>query len=155
MGFLLLVQFYTMQNDNSLENKRKHLEFIQNVITRMNSNSFLIKGWAVTLVSALFALAAKDSNRMFVVISIIPTTAFWVLDGFFISCERKFRGLYKEVTDIGEDKDITFSMDVSGQTGADKSWLSGIFSKTLLAFYALIMVGTCAIWYLLMWYSLL
>ena len=49
-------------NTKQMENKRKHLEFIQSVIARMNSNSFLIKGWSITLVSALFALAAKDSN---------------------------------------------------------------------------------------------
>jgi len=28
----------------------------------MNVNSFLLKGWAITLVAALFALAAKDAN---------------------------------------------------------------------------------------------
>ena len=33
------------------ENKLKHLEFIQNIITRMNSNSFVIKGWSITLVT--------------------------------------------------------------------------------------------------------
>ena len=49
-----------------MEQKMKHLEFIQNVITRMNSNSFLIKGWAITLVSALFALAANGSNIHYV-----------------------------------------------------------------------------------------
>jgi hypothetical protein len=46
-----------------MESKLKHLEFIQNVITRMNTNSFLIKVWVATLVSALFALAAKDANQ--------------------------------------------------------------------------------------------
>ncbi len=45
-----------------MERKIKHLEFIQIVISRMNSNSFLIKGWTITLMSALFALAAKDTN---------------------------------------------------------------------------------------------
>ena len=40
----------------------KHLEFIQNVITRMNTNSFQIKTWAVTLVSALLAIFAS-TNR--------------------------------------------------------------------------------------------
>jgi hypothetical protein len=34
----------------------KHLEFIQNAITRMATNSFWLKGWAVTLVAATFAL---------------------------------------------------------------------------------------------------
>lgn len=42
-----------------MENKLKHLDFLQLVITRMNVNSFSLKGWAVTLVSALFAFAAK------------------------------------------------------------------------------------------------
>jgi len=36
------------------EDQRKHLELIQAVITRMAGNSFLIRGWSVTLVSALF-----------------------------------------------------------------------------------------------------
>jgi len=62
------------------ENKRKHLEFIQNIITRMNANSFMIKGWTITLVSALFALAAKDANMNYVLISYIVLPVFWILD---------------------------------------------------------------------------
>ena len=30
------------------EEQIKHLEFIQGIINRMNSNSFAIKGWAIT-----------------------------------------------------------------------------------------------------------
>ncbi len=48
-----------------MEAKLKHLELSQGVINRMAGNSFLLKGWSVTLVSALFALSAKDSNQMF------------------------------------------------------------------------------------------
>jgi hypothetical protein len=44
------------------EKKLKHLEFIQGVISRMASNLFLLKGWTITLIAALFALAAKDSK---------------------------------------------------------------------------------------------
>ena len=43
-----------------MENKIKHLEFIQSTITRMNQNSFQIKGWMITLVSALLALYASS-----------------------------------------------------------------------------------------------
>ena len=46
-----------------------HLQMIQAVITRMASNSFLIKGWSVTLVAALFALAAANTNGVFVFFS--------------------------------------------------------------------------------------
>ena len=150
MGFLLLVQCHSMPDDNFMENKRKHLEFIQSVIARMNSNSFLIKGWAVTLVSALFALAAKDSNRVFIVVAIIPVTVFWVLDGFFISCEKKFRALYDDVAAITEDANITFSMDVSKKIGWRLSWFYCIFSKTLLAFYFVLVITTFVIAHLLL-----
>ena len=35
-----------------MESKIAHLEMVQAVITRMAGNSFLIKGWSVTLVAA-------------------------------------------------------------------------------------------------------
>ena len=96
----------------------KHLEFIQNVITRMNSNSFLIKGWAITLVSALFALAANGSNIHYVLISYIVIPVFWVLDGFYISIERQYRDLYNNVAQKTEEE--------IKKRGAKISWLCKI-----------------------------
>ena len=78
------------------ENKNKHLEFIQLVITRMNVNSFLLKGWSVTLVAALFAFAAKDTNIQYVLITYVSTPIFWFLDGYYLSQERQYRGLFNE-----------------------------------------------------------
>ena len=43
----------------SLEEKIAHLGFIQDVINRMGNNSFLVKGWLVALIAAIFALAAE------------------------------------------------------------------------------------------------
>ena len=42
--------------------KLEHLKMLQAVITRMASNSFMVKGWCITLVSALLALSAKDAR---------------------------------------------------------------------------------------------
>lgn len=42
-----------------MEEKMRHLEMIQNVISRMASNSFLLKGWTVTLVVGLLAFATS------------------------------------------------------------------------------------------------
>ena len=120
--------------------KIKHLEFIQNVITRMNTNSFLIKGWVITLVSALFALAAKDSNINFVLVTYIVIPAFWLLDGFFIAMERQYRGLYEEITKKTENE-IDFNMNASKYNTGNRTWLAGIFSKTLIPFYG-ISIGT-------------
>lgn len=131
-----------------MEAKIKHLEFIQNLITRMNSNSFLIKGWTITLVSALFALAAKDVNVNYVLVSYIAIPVFWVLDGFYISQERQYRELYKEVAAKSES-DINFSMDASGYCKGDRTWLVGIFSKTLIPFYGISIATTLAVMFLI------
>lgn len=49
-----------------MDRKLKHLDFIQGVINRLSTNSFLLKGWSVVLVSALFALSANNSNVKFI-----------------------------------------------------------------------------------------
>ncbi len=82
--------------------KLKHLEFIQNVITRMNTNSFQIKGWAVTLVSATLALYASTKNDCFILVGVFPSLIFWFLDAYYLTQERKFRGLYNDVAGVSE-----------------------------------------------------
>ena len=62
-----------------MENYRKHLEIIQGVINRMASNSFSLKGWAVTLVAGIFTLVEKNTERMYFLIVYIPILMFWGL----------------------------------------------------------------------------
>lgn len=131
-----------------METKLKYLEFIQNVITRMNSNSFLIKGWTITLVSALFALASKDANTNYVLVSYIAIPSFWVLDGFYISQERQYRDLYKVVSTKSESE-INLSMDASDYCKGDRTWLAGIFSKTLIPFYGISIATTLIVMFLI------
>lgn len=126
----------------------KHLEFIQNVINRMNSNSFLVKGWMITLVSALFALASSDTNLNYVLISYIAIPVFWVIDGFFISTERQYRDLYNEVRKKQEDE-IDFDMNASRFNAGRNTWISGIFSKTLIPFYGVTFGATLLVMFLI------
>ncbi len=130
------------------DKKLKHLEFIQNVITRMNSNSFLIKGWTITLVSALFALAAKDANVNYVLISYIVIPVFWVLDGFYISRERQYRDLYK-VAAAKDESVIDFNMDASEFCKGNRTWIAGIFSQTLIPFYGISVATTLTVMFLI------
>jgi len=116
-----------MNND-----QQKHLELIQAVITRMAGNSFLIRGWSVTLVSALFALAAKDADRAFVVVSYFPCLMFWCLDAFYLAQERKFRSLYDSVRKAAT---TDFSMDTSTAQKPRDKWGAAFFSLTMLLFH--------------------
>lgn len=124
--------------------KLKHLEFIQNIITRMNSNSFLIKGWSITLISALFALAAKDANINYVLITYVVIPVFWLLDGYFVATERQYRDLYISIIPKKE-KDIDFNLDASLFNKGKNTWISGVLSKTLLPFYLISIFTTLVI----------
>ncbi len=95
-----------------MEKKLKHLELIQDVVNRLANNSFLIKGWAVTLVSAIIALAAQENSRTeLIYIAFFPILTFWLLDGYFLWQERLFRAVYNEVCAISETQ-IDFKMNV-------------------------------------------
>lgn len=120
---------------NVVDNKQKHLEFIQQAVNRMASNLFLLKGWTVTLIAALFALAAKDSKDIYFLIAYLPAFMFWVLDGYFLSQERRFRALYDYVRTVDEVR-IDYSMDTSAfKDEFRNSWLGAMFSMTLLIYY--------------------
>jgi hypothetical protein len=132
------------------EDPIKHLEFIQNVITRMASNSFLLKGWTVTLVAALFALAAQNASSKFVILALFPAIIFWVLDAYYLRQERLYRALYnyirmktaEEIQSIGPfSMDVTKCKDRIDYNGKKvDSWFRIAFSKTTLLFYGPIII---------------
>lgn len=110
---------------------------IQAVIARMAGNAFLLKGWTITLISAVYLLAAKDSNRVFVLIGFLPLLAFWILDAYFLRQEKKFRALYDD-TATNQTEAVSFSMKVAPYEEDPRvgKYLSILFSQTLLVFYA-------------------
>lgn len=126
--------------ENKTENKIKHLEFIQLTITRMNVNSFLVKGWLVTLVAAIFVLSQKDANVQFLWFAPFATILFWILDAFFLVTERKYRNLYDDVRKK-EESQIDYSMDTAQYEGGRNSFFRCLLSITLLLFYPLIIAA--------------
>lgn len=119
------------------QEKIQHLEFIQNIINRMNTNSFQIKEWMITIVSALLALYASSSNIIYIFVAIAPTLVFWFLDSYYLQQERKFRGLYDDV--VNPEKSIpSFSMDISKYVGGRYKFCESLFSKTTALLYLII-----------------
>ena len=82
------------------DKKMKFLEITQGVINRMANNCFLLKGWTVTLMAGIFALAAKDANLSFFLIAYFPIILFWFLDSYYLQLERKYRVLYNRATEL-------------------------------------------------------
>jgi hypothetical protein len=117
-----------------MDNKIKHLEFLQLVITRMSVNSFLVKGWSVTLVAAMFAFAAKDANARYGWITLVVIVIFWLLDGYYLSLERQYRGLYDGIR-VKNEVDIDFDMNASTYAVGRATWVNSMFTFTLIVFY--------------------
>jgi len=126
-----------------MEKKLKHLEFIQKTIERMAKNSFLLKGWSLTLTTALIAISVKEKEIDFLFISIIPVFVFWFLDSYYLKQEKLFRKLYNEVR-LKEEKKIDFCLKTNGE----ETICSSFFSLTLLLFY-LSIIALITIFYFL------
>jgi hypothetical protein len=94
------------------EEKIAHLGFIQGVINRMGSNSFLIKGWAIALVAATFTLSPQYPNSCVAFIAFFLLIFFWWLDGFFLHQEKLYRKLYEKVA-VNTEPSTEFSMDTN------------------------------------------
>lgn len=129
-----------------MENKRKHLEMIQSVISRMSANSFSLKGWAVTLVSGIFVLASKDTNKAYFLVAYVPIIIFWGLDSYYLLQERLFRALYNKVRTLGEEE-IDFTMDTSPSEfhTPKNTYLRCLISSTMFGFYCPLALVTAGI----------
>lgn len=105
-----------MAENHFSEDVRQHLSFIQGVITRMNSNSFSMKGWMVAIVSALAAVYASDAGNpcgyIYFVIAIPVVLIFCGLDAYYLKMEKQYRDLYKNVLKSPTTTD--YDMDASG-----------------------------------------
>lgn len=94
-----------------MENKYKHMDYIQSAITRMASNSFYLKGWNVTIIAAIVALSIKESDWRIYACALLLNIVFWFLDAYYLKQEKLFRELYRKISAISDDAAIDFSMD--------------------------------------------
>lgn len=133
------------------ENKRSHLNMIQQVITRMGNNSFALKGWSVGMIIAIYAFAGQNSHKA-VVVTLIPLIVFWFLDSYYLTLERKFRALYNDVRLKKEDEidfDMNFDNIILSMKDLKKYGFVNVFiSKTILPFY-LVCIATTLVIYLI------
>lgn len=124
--------------DNT-EQKIKHLEMIENVISRMASNSSKLKEWTMMLVVAVCALATQGSERKFIYLSFVPIIGFWILDSYYLYKERKYCELYSRVS---KSKEIDFCLKIEKEFDVFKGlWgmIKSMFSVSEMCFYPLIL----------------
>ncbi len=122
-----------------MQRKLKHLDYIQSVITRMAHNSFLLKGWSITVVGALFALSKVEIDGTIALVAILLTMMFWVLDAYYLSKEHLFRILYDEVR-VKEPDDIDFSMSPIKKNSSYTDIVLKAISPTQFYFYGVLVL---------------
>ena len=132
-----------------------HLEFIQSNISRMNQCSFMIKGWTITIISALLALFAaskgngQTGNTVYIFVAIVPTFIFWYLDSYYLQQERIFRGIYNAVINPSDSIVIEeLALPMHKFKGGKYAIFNVMFSQTeaflyLSAIIGLIIAGFC------------
>lgn len=128
------------------EDRRKHLELIQRVINRLAVASFQIKGWTVTIVTALLGVivAAKLDSRVGFVAS-IPVVIFWFLDGYYLRQERLYRDLYNASAGLPVKgnkvaQPTVYSMDAELYKNLPGNWCGPFFSWTVLPMHVVLLL---------------
>lgn len=72
-----------------IEEIHKEIDLIQSCITRMAQNSFMIKGWFVSLYAVVLALLPEKINLFLLcTVLIMVNLMFWYLDAFFLRMEK-------------------------------------------------------------------
>jgi len=116
-----------------MEEKLKHLEFIQETINRMARNSFLLKGWTITIMSGLLAFSSKKLMCFYLFISLVIVVFFSLLDSYYLYQEKLFIKLYNHTRKLSNG-DIDFSMDTN-QFKKDVAWFDCFKSNSIKIFY--------------------
>jgi hypothetical protein len=133
---------------NSNEDVGRHLEMIQAIVARMAGNSFLLKGWSVTIAAALFALAAKDSNPMLAWIALLPGLAFWSLDAYYLHQERLYRCLFNAVRS-GTGPSDPFNLDASRFKASVPGWFRTTMAVSVAGVHGIVVLAVLVVLILL------
>ncbi|WFB67461.1 hypothetical protein [Chryseobacterium sp. WX] len=101
----------------------KHLEFVQNTINRMSTNSFIIKGWAITLIGIIFGLNKLEGNYLFeysdynlpveIVIIVLIILLFWFTNAYFLQQERRYIYIYSKTIEQFNTQNNNLILDMN------------------------------------------
>ncbi len=109
----------------------KHLELVQNAVTRMGANSAALKGYCMAIVAALIALAGAIEKPKVLFLGLPIVLVFAVLDAAYLSLERGFRNHYDNLRKRPLDAAPDFHVVASGQARPIRAF----FSWSVAGFY--------------------
>jgi hypothetical protein len=128
-------------------NQIKHMEMIQAVVARLAGNSFLMKGWALTLAGAFLGFGVNKQSSGLAAAGFLPIVVFWCLDTYYLRAERLFRALHERIRTAPEQVEpffmgATTDEFIAGVPAATASWLRTSRRLTISGFYGLLALAT-------------
>ncbi len=128
---------------------QKHIEIIQNTITRMAENSRTCKVWSITLVSATLVLVARTEKPEHALIALVPTVLFLILDSYYLAIERGFRKSYSVFVCKLRGGTLTCSdlYTVTPNGSVPKHMAASLGSFSIWMFYSTLLVMILFIWW--------
>lgn len=118
------------------EKRKQHLDFIHNTINRFSAVSIQLKAITVTLTAGLLAVYASNAKILLLILSTVQVLFFWFLDSYYLQQERKFRGIYNDVSGVTSNHIIRhYEMPINKYVGGKFSWLSCLTSISKLLFF--------------------
>ncbi len=113
----------------------------------MAQNSFIVRGWIITLITFALALISKSINsKLLCGILFVVAVCFWYLDALFLKMERMYRWKYERVVmnrqnnesflfDLNPYNKDMWDQDKQGNARKEPHMIAVMFSKTLIPIY--------------------
>jgi hypothetical protein len=118
------------------------LQMIQAIITRLSGNSSTLKGFAVTIVTALLGVSINAHKASYAWLGAYPVVVLGLLDAYYLALERLYRRLYNTAVNEG---DAAWGLSAGGATPSEVAKAVGSPSVWLFYGAALIVVVIVAL----------
>lgn len=132
-----------MTEEQVFQAKLKHLDYIENTISRMHQASQSIKQWTCLIVSGLLACYGDREGKKLLLVAASVSIVMSFLDASYLFSERKYRKLYDDVSGIRRGNGDIELFDMSTQRYEHHSlcFLNALISKSVLLFYLPVIIA--------------
>ena len=102
----------------------KTIDLLESCISRMAQNSFIVKGWTITLTGVILALVPETLDvRLICIICSMLIISFWIVDALYLKNERKFRNKYEKLIKNPDKEEYWFDLNIRDSTDDCKTKL--------------------------------
>lgn len=107
---------------HAAEDRRRHLDYLQAVITRMSSASSTTKGWLLPVITATYGYALTAGDEGVAMLGLMGVALFALMDANYLGQERAFRALYDRVARLKAGDPVpAFAMNPAWAAPSDQA----------------------------------